>query len=335
MRHHCWSLLLCSSIILPVLAQRDTRAELDSVRAQFAEQFRKASAVLEQAQVTARDAASERGDRARFEQIVIELERFRAGGRLPTVLPTDKYRAALEKACGLVERKYEAARTAAMVEDATGKQLLALNVELRAFRGQDMRVALEHVLDEELLTNPGAESTIRGRVPYGWDVVEGSWTTRSENPAPFEGQAYFFPGPSARAELSQTVDLGSFETLVDDEVLVLHLHAALRSFSQRPSDLTQLIVEFLDQRRKPLPGGHDTGAISSTAEWRRIAATLPVPKGARSARMRLIGVRRGVPAENSTKNNDAYFDGTSLRLGLDHTKLLSEPSSNPSKTEER
>lgn len=312
MRHNVLSITLCLLLSSFVTVQQDTRAVLDKVRAQFSEDFDRARAVLERALLRDRESAKRRGDLPAYERFGREVEQFLDCGTLPLATDTTIYLASVGKACAKVEGAFKTARASAL-RAGDDQALKALGDELRTFRCQHMGMAYAHYLGAELLRNPDAEAGMDGKSPAGWRTVVGRWGTGKRAPDTAEGEAHFYADPSATAELAQTVTLDGLDTLIDDGALDLRLRAAVRSFAQQPGDTTQILVEFLDQRGKPVAGGYDSGPLCVKDRWRRLEETIDVPIGARSARLRLVTQRRGA----RTKSNDGYFDDLSLRLALD------------------
>ncbi|MCF7996474.1 MAG: hypothetical protein K9L32_07805 [Chromatiaceae bacterium] len=157
-----------------------------------------------------------------------------------------------------------------------------------------------------LIVNPGNEDPLVGGEISGWTEVIGSnWTQRSSNPAPFEGNNYFFAGVGALGELAQSIDVSAYSASIDSGLQNFFFEGYVRSFNQSPTDTTQIIVEFLDISSVALDS-FDSGPFSNTSSWHLVADSRFAPALTRSISIRLISDR------NSGSNNDGYFDALSL-----------------------
>jgi hypothetical protein len=271
---------------------------------------RKIVQALEQQLEAVRKRAQDLG---RYDEIAAELESFLGGdGSLPeksAPYAVMGYRNRMLRANLEVDRAFaEAKRARLAANEATAAREIA--AEQQEFREGEMARAWKRLLGGELLANGGAEE---GEPAGSWRIEEGTWSAGRAHGEPSEGRAFFFPGPSSRAAMSQVIALQSYQYLIDDQVLDLDVAAAMRSYPQKPGDNTRVQVEFLDARGEAISGGLDSGARCSKSGWEQVVHTCRVPRGARQAVLRLESIRRGAKTQ---KNNDGYFDGLSLRLRL-------------------
>jgi len=168
-----------------------------------------------------------------------------------------------------------------------------------------------------LIVNPSNEEDLVGGEIPGWTEVVGSnWRKRTNNPPPFDGQAYFFAGPGSEAELAQVVDVSAFAASIDSGIQEFAFEGYVRTFPQSPSDLARIILEYRDLGDSILES-FDSGEIANTTAWQLVADTRIAPVATRSINIRLISRRR------AGTNNDGYFDA----LSLTPRAAIPEPSS--------
>ncbi len=168
----------------------------------------------------------------------------------------------------------------------------------------------------ELITNPGNDLPLVGGEIQGWTEVIGSnWTRRTGNPDPQAGDAYFFAGAVAFAELSQTIDVSAFGSNIDAGIQRFDFSGYVRSFQQSNPDSSQIILEFEDSAGNVLEF-FNSGQIINTTAWQLVADSRFAPVNTRQIEVRLIARR------NSGSNNDGYFDSLSLT-----TTAVPEPNS--------
>jgi hypothetical protein len=157
-----------------------------------------------------------------------------------------------------------------------------------------------------LIVNPGNEDPLVGGEIPGWaEVIGTNWTQRSSNPAPFEGNNYFFAGVGALGELAQSIDVTAYSAGIDSGLQNFYFEGYVRSFNQNPVDTTQIIVEFLDISSVVLDS-FDSGHRSNTSAWDLVSDSRLAPALTRYINVRLISDR------NDGSNNDGYFDALSL-----------------------
>ncbi len=157
-----------------------------------------------------------------------------------------------------------------------------------------------------LIINSGNEDPLVGGEIPGWtEVIGNNWTQRSSNPAPFEGNNYFFAGVGALGELAQSIDVSAYSAGIDSGLQNFSFEGYVRSFNQNPVDTTQIIVEFLDISSVALDS-FDSGQMSNTSSWDLVSDSRFAPVLTRSINIRLISDR------NDGSNNDGYFDALSL-----------------------
>ena len=158
----------------------------------------------------------------------------------------------------------------------------------------------------QLLLNPGCEAGLaNGKVP-GWLAFEGGWAPRSADPAPHEGKAYFSAGEGPRGELRQLVDLSGHAREIDDGRLGLTFEGHVATRPPGQPDASQVIIDYLGPSRARLDS-YNSGPVSGEKGWQKLRDSRVVPRGTRSALVRLISLRR------HGDNNDGYFDGLWLK----------------------
>lgn len=156
------------------------------------------------------------------------------------------------------------------------------------------------------IVNPGAESGTTG-----WTNETGSIGTRSSNPAPYQGSAYFFGGPNLQTISRQSIDLLAVSGLSQGELdasdawVSLSWHQA--AFGGTDNDLGGLGLAFTD-------GGSETarnysGLINvGVQEWFMRNFTSELQPGDDAVRIIYRSDR------NSGTNNDGYVDSMSAVL---------------------
>lgn len=158
----------------------------------------------------------------------------------------------------------------------------------------------------ELLVNPGAESPLIDGELAGWiEVVGGLWRPRWLEPVPFEGEASFFPGAVAAAELVQEIDLAPYASAIDEGAQAFRFSARVYSADEAIPDLARIVVEYRDEPGTVLDL-FDSGALASPATWSVIEDERTAPAGTRRIRVRLLAERFTEP------DLDVYFDALSL-----------------------
>lgn len=157
-----------------------------------------------------------------------------------------------------------------------------------------------------LILNPGNEQAlIAGEIPNWTEVVGSNWTQRSSNPAPYEGDHYFFAGSGPLGELAQLVDVSAYASTIDNGTQSFTFEGYVRSFNQSSPDTTRIVLEYLDIGSSLLDS-FDSGEFSNRNSWDLVTDTRFAPTATRSVNVRLISDR------NSGSNNDGYFDALSL-----------------------
>ncbi len=153
-----------------------------------------------------------------------------------------------------------------------------------------------------LIINPSAEQNVSSG---GWQMVQGSWTTRGFNPVPQDGGAYFYPLDSELGQLTQVIDLSADSAAIAAGLVTYTFMGYVRSFDQEPSDETQILVEYRNAADSIL-ASYDSGLVTSLTDWQLVGDTTVAPVGTKTAIINLIARRK-----NGT-NNDAFFDNLSL-----------------------
>jgi len=157
-----------------------------------------------------------------------------------------------------------------------------------------------------LIVNPGNDLALVGGEIDGWtEVIGNNWARRSSNPVPQAGDAYFFAGAGAAAELAQTVDVSSLASMISTGTQEFAFSGYVRSFPQSPLDTSRIVLEYLDGAGTILDA-FDSGALADSTQWLLVEDTRLAPTTTESIRVRLIADR------NAGTNNDGYFDSLSL-----------------------
>ena len=146
-----------------------------------------------------------------------------------------------------------------------------------------------------------------GTVP-GWTAVTGTqWQSRNSDPLPAEGNAYFYAGNTAYAELVQDVDVSAYAARIAAASQLFAFEGRVRTRNESPSDAARIVIEYRDAANAVVLGAYDSGDLTSTTEWRTVADTRAAPVGTAKIRMRLLATRfAGTP-------DDGYFDALVLR----------------------
>lgn len=178
-------------------------------------------------------------------------------------------------------------------------------------------------LGSELLVNSGCEERVgKDALIPGWTDPGNHWHARNEQIKPHRandrvdpqgGNYYFAPtkNNNPRAELYQDVDVSRYRSSIDSPRSRIHarFRGFVHSLKQRPSDETQVAIEFYGTTKR-LEGGFVSDPIKHTNGWGQVEKTVQVPGGTRRIRIRLISIRKGARA----KVNNGYFDSLSLIL---------------------
>lgn len=179
---------------------------------------------------------------------------------------------------------------------------------------------------QNLILNGSAENATAGKLDNWTEVIGPEWRQGNNFGAgdqgtvpPQDGAYLFFAYKSPTvfgewAELSQSIDLTSYSSLIDAGIQSFEFKGYTRSWqSATPSqDEAQIIIEFYDGSNNII-NNWSSGIFASLGTsnnsndgWEYINQTLQAPFGARSVLIRLRSKR------NSGEANDAYFDNLSL-----------------------
>jgi hypothetical protein len=174
--------------------------------------------------------------------------------------------------------------------------------------------AIGTIVDDELCTspnllaNPGAEEPIDSNGIPGWTVVLGTdWQTKSSQPKPYEGDAYFYPGQVETAELEQSVNLALFADAIATGNQAFVFEGYVRSAHESPADSGRIVVEYLHAATASVLSTFDSGPITIFNNWQQVLDVSIAPVGTGWIRVRLLATRA------AGAGNNAYFDGLSLR----------------------
>lgn len=170
-----------------------------------------------------------------------------------------------------------------------------------------------------LIFNPGNDLALDNGEIAGWEEIVGTnWTTRSTQPNPEDGSAYFFPGAGATAELSQTINVSAYGGAIDLGIQQFDFSGYISSY-RTGGDTSRFIVEYQDASGTVLDS-YDSGAIYAPYNvgdaWDLLTDSRLAASGTRQIEIHLIADRF------TGTNNDGYFDSLELT-----TFAVPEPSS--------
>ena len=136
------------------------------------------------------------------------------------------------------------------------------------YGAQDQRPDKDSRTMVELVRNGGCEAPlVNGEIPEWVEVVGTGWTQRGTSPDPYEGQHYFFAGAIRNAELRQDVELADYVDLIDTGNHLFEFSAYVHSWPQSPSDISRIVLEYLDQDKTEILGSFDSGDYFITEAW--------------------------------------------------------------------
>lgn len=157
---------------------------------------------------------------------------------------------------------------------------------------------------QNLILNPSCDDAlVNGNIPF-WQEINGmNWSQRcgSPNPLPNNGTCYFFAGADALDILTQTIDVTSFASSIDNGSQIFYFHGYETSYAQSPPDEANIFIEFNDSTNTQIGSIH-FGPYSQTAIWQELDSALQVPPLTRSVIIKLRSERR------NGSNNDGYYD---------------------------
>ena len=168
-------------------------------------------------------------------------------------------------------------------------------------------------INGNLVLNAGNDLELVNGEISNWTEVQGSTWTRANAgsfagfPAPQYGDAYFFAGDAAQAELRQDIDVTAFATSIAAGLQQFEFKTHVRSAVEAAPDSARVILEYRDATNANVIGTLDSGAITTTGVWHLTEDLRAAPFGTGWIRIRLIATR------NSGTTNDAFFDSISLR----------------------
>jgi len=170
-----------------------------------------------------------------------------------------------------------------------------------------------------LIFNPGNDLALDNGEIAGWEEIVGTnWTTRSVQPSPEDGSAYFFAGAGATAELSQTINVSAYGGAIDLGIQQFDFSGYISSY-RTGGDTSRFIVDYQDASGTVLDS-YDSGAIYAPYNvgdaWDLLTDSRLAASGTRQIEIRLIADRF------TGTNNDGYFDSLELT-----TFAVPEPSS--------
>ncbi len=153
-----------------------------------------------------------------------------------------------------------------------------------------------------LLTNPGFESGITG-----WTATP-SGGTRSTNPTPWSGGAYFFAQSNAVTSVEQTVDLiakGYTAAQIDNSNLSSVFGGRVRSAAEALPDRGELTLIYVDGVGTEI-NQITAKAVNVADRWELVGTRQPVPVGTRTVRLRFTAI---TPTGGE---NNSYLDSAFL-----------------------
>lgn len=186
---------------------------------------------------------------------------------------------------------------------AVGSVLISAHT---AAHGQNVKETSVQGNSTNLIQNPSNEAPLVGGEITGWQEIIGSnWKQRSTDPLPFEGEAYFFAGVGASAELQQDVDVSTYAVAIDAGTQSFDFTGYVRSWSDG-QDTSRIVLEYLNGAKDNVLSSFDSGEIANASAWQEVTDSRLAPVGTRYIRVRLISKR------GSGSNNDGYFDALAL-----------------------
>jgi hypothetical protein len=155
-----------------------------------------------------------------------------------------------------------------------------------------------------LIANPGGESGTSG-----WTNVTSTLTTRSSNPNPRTGAAYFHSTSSgAASECYQDIALPA-DVLDEVDASLLTFEFAAWQAGYTDADTGTMRFQFLDGSDGDL--GTTTGSpYDGTSTWAQNTLSAAVPVGTRKVRLTLLGTRA------AGTSLDAYWDDLTATLNV-------------------
>ncbi len=146
----------------------------------------------------------------------------------------------------------------------------------------------------------------------GFEAGTGDWTTnlaagtRSADPAPQEGSAYFYAGDVTEGFAEQTMDLvaaGLAEADLDAGRVHVSFGGWLRSAAENPADAGRIELTFRDDGGSAIGSAVVLAGDNGSGEWQLLEDLVACPSGTRSVRYRFVATR------NEEPGNNAYLDG--------------------------
>ncbi|MBN4077693.1 gliding motility-associated C-terminal domain-containing protein, partial [bacterium AH-315-C20] len=142
---------------------------------------------------------------------------------------------------------------------------------------------------------------VSGEIPSWVEETGGNWISRDYDPVAFDGQYYFFAGAGSFAELSQTIDVSSWDLNITKGTMSFDFSARVKSWHQIPTDETRIKIQFLNITNDIL-SEYSFGPYSDTANWVLVEDSFIPPVTTSKVKIRLQSERfKG-------SNNDGYFD---------------------------
>ncbi|WP_373514674.1 LytR/AlgR family response regulator transcription factor [Persicitalea sp.] len=159
---------------------------------------------------------------------------------------------------------------------------------------------------QNLIKNPDCElPLIAGKISFWTEALGTNWTTRSDDPTAQSGSNYFFAGEGVEAELSQTIQLDDYKCSIDPENQRFNFTGYTRSWNQKPTDESQIIIEMLNANDAVLQSD-DLGTFNTISNWNFVSKSIQSPALTKKIKIRLLSHRK------NGDNNDGYFDSLSL-----------------------
>ncbi|HZB47296.1 MAG TPA: putative Ig domain-containing protein, partial [Pyrinomonadaceae bacterium] len=167
-------------------------------------------------------------------------------------------------------------------------------------------------LNSNQVRNGGNDEPLVGGEIRAWTEAVGNLWTRGVSgaggfPESVNGDAFFYAGETASAELRQDVDVTAFAATINAGTQSFEWKAFVRSRAEAVPDTARVIVEYRNASNTAMIARLDSGEVASTSAWHLLEDTRPAPAGTGWIRIRLVATRR------TGTTNDAYFDALSLR----------------------
>ncbi len=168
---------------------------------------------------------------------------------------------------------------------------------------------------QNLILNPSCElPLVNGEIPNWTETIGNSWEPTPNGgiyglPTPTSGTFSFYSGTNIQlingqnvSELEQNIDLTIDATAIDTGTKNYFFNGYTRSFTQFPTDQSNIFIQFLDVNNVLLTS-FNFGPFSTTESWNTVNSSLLAPVNARKIKIKLRTIRL-----NGSSNVGLYDD---------------------------